>query len=364
MGGSNPPRDVCDLGQTVIRAGSTPPSGALDDYGSLAVCSPCERAGAPDRGPQYEQHPSGRPSDSRGEVVAGLSGTGRPADDLYLMAHHEVSGKPSVQPRALGLGLAGGLLAELMLGGNVRLVPAGAVVEAGRPPPEDGLARSVLGLVAGERERRPVRDWLLFVARTAAGELGRRLEQSGYVTQAGGRRLWRSGRWVPVDADWAFAPLLRVRSALDATRPLSAQGRCWPPAVFTAPTAAPLRELLENGYDPATLAAVNRDYGDQWPVEHIDPGTAWVALSHGDGGLIQVVAANDLESLRCSLGRSPDEVTGERRTSISLGPDSYRQASKARVQPWATASRGACVLPSPGLGRASGAGLALRPPGR
>jgi hypothetical protein len=156
--------------------------------------------------------------------VPGLSGTGRLADDLYLMAHHEVSGKPYVQPRALGLGLAGGLLAELMLLDNISLVPHGVVVVADRAAPEDGLARSVLGLIVGEHERRPVRDWLLFVARTAAGELARRLEQSGYVTQAGGRGPWRSGRWVPVNADWAFAPLLRARPALDATRPLSVQG--------------------------------------------------------------------------------------------------------------------------------------------
>ena len=51
--------------------------------------------------------------------MPGLSGTGRVADDLYLMAHHEISGKPYVQPRALGLGLAGGLLADLMLAGHI-----------------------------------------------------------------------------------------------------------------------------------------------------------------------------------------------------------------------------------------------------
>jgi Golgi phosphoprotein 3 (GPP34) len=53
--------------------------------------------------------------------VPGLSGTGRVADDLYLMAHHEISGKPYVQSRALSLGLAGGLLAELMLAGQIGL---------------------------------------------------------------------------------------------------------------------------------------------------------------------------------------------------------------------------------------------------
>jgi hypothetical protein len=99
-----------------------------------------------------------------------------------------------------------------------------------------------------------------------------------------------------------------------------------PPAVFTAPTVAALRELLEHGYDPATLGAVNRDYGGEWQIEHIDPGSAWIALSRGDDDLIQVIAANDLGTLRGSLGRSPDEVpgaaTGERGTSITPGPDS------------------------------------------
>lgn len=35
-----------------------------------------------------------------------LSGTGRVADDLYFLAHHEVTGKPFLQRRTLGIGLA------------------------------------------------------------------------------------------------------------------------------------------------------------------------------------------------------------------------------------------------------------------
>ncbi len=35
----------------------------------------------------------------RDTVSAGLGGTGLAADDLYLMAHHEVSGKLLLQPR-------------------------------------------------------------------------------------------------------------------------------------------------------------------------------------------------------------------------------------------------------------------------
>ena len=154
-------------------------------------------------------------------MSAGLSGTGRVADDLYLMAHHEVTGKPFVQPRALGTGLAGGLLGELMLGASISLRPDGAVLP-GRTWPEDELARHLRDLIAAEREPHPVGEWLLFLARTAANDVAERLERSGYVTRSGGRR--RPERWVPVDPDWAFSPLLRVRSALDPARPLSAHG--------------------------------------------------------------------------------------------------------------------------------------------
>jgi hypothetical protein len=154
--------------------------------------------------------------------VTGLSGTGRLADDLYLMAHHEATGRPHLQPRAAGLGLAGALLAELMLAGSIGL-RAGQVVTSGAPAPHDELTRSVLGLVAGEPERHPARDWLLFLARTAADGIAGRLARSGYLTRDSSRRPFHSRLWVPADPDSAFAPLLRVKAALDPARPATAQ---------------------------------------------------------------------------------------------------------------------------------------------
>ncbi|HEV2376184.1 MAG TPA: GPP34 family phosphoprotein [Streptosporangiaceae bacterium] len=153
--------------------------------------------------------------------VAGLSGTGLLADDLYLVAHHEVSGKPYVQPRALGLGLAGGLLAELVLAGHVG-VWRDEVVVAGHVPSEEGLAGRLISLVASEHERHPVRDWLLFLSPTVGTDVAKRLEHAGYLRRAGSR--WHRERWAPMDPDWAFAPLLRVWAALDPTRPLTARG--------------------------------------------------------------------------------------------------------------------------------------------
>jgi len=170
----------------------------------------------------HERHGPGHVSrhGHLGPLNSGLSGTGRVGDDLYLMAHHDMTGKPLLETRGLGLGLAGALLAELMLGRSAGLQPDGTVA-VGRTWPADELAQRVHRLIAAEQPL-TVRDWLGFLALTAPNDVARRLGQAGYLAQARRRLPWRRPRWVPVDPDWAFAPLLRVRSALDPSRPFSA----------------------------------------------------------------------------------------------------------------------------------------------
>jgi hypothetical protein len=154
--------------------------------------------------------------------VTSLSGTGRLADDLYLLSHHEITGKPHLQPRALGLGLAGGLLAELLLSGSINLW-RGTIVTADGVPPRDDIARSVLNRVHSERQQLVARDWLLFLGHTAVRDVARRLEQAGYLTRIATRRFSRTERWVPADPDCAFAPMVRVKSVMESFQPVSAQ---------------------------------------------------------------------------------------------------------------------------------------------
>jgi hypothetical protein len=109
-----------------------------------------------------------------------------------------------------------------MLAGKIYLQPERVMV-ADRSAPEDPLARSVLELVVSEPGQLTARDWLMFLARNAAEDVAGRLEQSGYLTRVSSRRPWRGQRWVPVDSDCAFAPFLRAKSALDSSRPVTAQ---------------------------------------------------------------------------------------------------------------------------------------------
>lgn len=153
-----------------------------------------------------------------------LTGTGRIADELYLLAHDDVTGKSFLQPRALGIGLAGALLAELMLADAVR-IRAGRIELPSRGPDldlgRDPVGRHVLGLLLAERESHPLRDWLLFFGADAEENVARRLSRAGYVAEVSCGRLWRKHRWVPADPDCAFAPLIRVKTVLEHTRPMA-----------------------------------------------------------------------------------------------------------------------------------------------
>jgi hypothetical protein len=152
-----------------------------------------------------------------GPLDAGLSGTGLVADDLYLLAHDDRTGKPLLPPRPLGTGLAGALLAELMLARCIGLRSDTAVVISQDAPPA-AVAGHMLRQIAGEPSPLPVRAWLGFLTRSAARDVALRLERAGYLTPVRSRVPGRPGRMVPVNPDWAFAPMLRVRSALDRAR--------------------------------------------------------------------------------------------------------------------------------------------------
>jgi hypothetical protein len=80
-----------------------------------------------------------------------------------------------------------------------------------------------------------------------------------------------------------------------------------PPAVLTAATIPALRELLEHGYDTAALAALTRDF-TAWQIEHVDPGSTWVAISRDRPA--QVITASDLDGLRASLAHAQHDTSG------------------------------------------------------
>jgi hypothetical protein len=153
-----------------------------------------------------------------------LAGTGRIADDLWLIAHHEVTGRPHLSRRAIGVGMAGGLLAELLAvevpavtvhrGYVLPLRNRNGTLVAMSVRPDEPVAAHVLDAIVSEPTPLPARDWLLYLGKTAAASVAGRLERSGYVA----RLRWRL---VPVNADWSHCALLRAHRALDPARTLT-----------------------------------------------------------------------------------------------------------------------------------------------
>lgn len=152
------------------------------------------------------------------------------ADDLYLIAHHEVTGRPYLALRVLGIGLAGGLLAELMAAdratatlhrGYVVLTRDGMnglIAQYVRPA--EPVAQHVLDRIMSEPRARPAREWLLFLGQSAEAEVEGRLQIAGYLDVPASRVPWRTPRPVPGDRDWAYCALQRALGALDlAKRP-------------------------------------------------------------------------------------------------------------------------------------------------
>jgi Golgi phosphoprotein 3 (GPP34) len=204
----------------------------------LAILSALAVAG----GVMHERHtlrPAGR--GYPGPLGAGLSGTGLVADDLYLMAHVDRTGRPRLQPRPLGIGLAGALLTELMLAGWIGLRRDSAVVIIPGVPQDAAMRHALMRQIADEPGPQPVQAWLRFLARGAARDVAVRLEQAGYLEHVRSRIPGRQGRWVPVNPDWAFAPMPRVRSALDPARPVTPHGA----ALAGLAVACGLRFLLD-----------------------------------------------------------------------------------------------------------------------
>jgi hypothetical protein len=110
------------------------------------------------------------------------------ADEFFLIAHEERTGRSRLHPRATALGLAAALIGELMLMGRVRLSD-GDLYVVSRNPPTDALAHEVMELLVAQPQHRDLGTWLAFLAQDSAAKVGERLTRAGTVEPVTRRRL-------------------------------------------------------------------------------------------------------------------------------------------------------------------------------
>jgi hypothetical protein len=144
------------------------------------------------------------------------------ANTLWWIAHDDHGGLRRPR-RVVGLGLAAGLLSELVLSEKITVWKSRVVV-CNRAPPADPIAQRLYDEILMDREH-GLRDWMDAAAVYALEWVAARLLHAGLVRPSRSRA--RLGRRVmvypPVRVLSAAAPTAQIALALERREPLSAE---------------------------------------------------------------------------------------------------------------------------------------------
>ncbi len=138
------------------------------------------------------------------------------ADDFFCIVLDEHTGWPRAAPKVASVGLASGLLAELVVAGYA-VIDENGIHARNVQPPDEPLARQVHEILLGRPQHRDIGIWLSYLAQDAFDDIGERLTAQGVVAPVRKRRLTGSRTvYMPQDLN-AFA-WPGVRIAGDLTR--------------------------------------------------------------------------------------------------------------------------------------------------
>jgi len=146
------------------------------------------------------------------------------SDEYWLLSHHDYDGKKLVDDEVLQVGLAGAVLAELMLAGRLDIVDKRVMVRDARPT-GDPVLDVVTSMIGNTRQILSPMKWAQQVSDSeySLGDqwggkpisltdaVGRRLEAAGLVEEQQVRAMFRTTtRLVPVSWQGAAAPAIRI----------------------------------------------------------------------------------------------------------------------------------------------------------
>ncbi|MGH3731488.1 MAG: GPP34 family phosphoprotein [Micromonosporaceae bacterium] len=138
-------------------------------------------------------------------------------DDYFEIAHNPDTGRARLNPVALGLGLAAGLLCEQIVDGWI-VVSDGVVHPLRhREVPGESLQRRVYDLICAEPARLSIDDWLRYLSRGAHHRVGvRMVHVYGYQAETVRTGLLRRPVrvYLPVDPGRAAYTAVRLRNAV------------------------------------------------------------------------------------------------------------------------------------------------------
>lgn len=148
----------------------------------------------------------------------------RLADNYWLIAHDE-RGRGHVSQHAIGLGLAGSILGELLLFDKITFTPHGALQVLNGAPPPDRVGATVLDHIKTELVNPngvvQIRDWINYLSGVGYSWVAQRLLDIHVVEQVRERQgLRKVIQYRVVDLNDAMLPAVHVASRLRAREPL------------------------------------------------------------------------------------------------------------------------------------------------
>ena len=133
------------------------------------------------------------------------------ADELWLVSHSEHSGRPRITENFIGLGLAGAVLAELLMGGQIVLTEQQHVIATDvRPLADDLVTGWALSEITRTRTTVPVGRWINHLHDQVAPNVAQRLVEARLVEYVKAGLFGRKQRVVPRDPNAATSPRIRL----------------------------------------------------------------------------------------------------------------------------------------------------------
>ncbi|CAM3363360.1 GOLPH3/VPS74 family protein [Stackebrandtia soli] len=141
------------------------------------------------------------------------------ADECWLVAHDDVTGRSLLPPRIAGVAAAAGLMCE-MIHARIVAIDSGRFAVRNRKPSPDLLQHTITDFLM--RESHPIDTWLRFFARTAEDDVAKRLIRRGVLEEQRSRSILgkTKRRFVPMAATRAAWPTARLAKRLSRAQPV------------------------------------------------------------------------------------------------------------------------------------------------
>lgn len=188
----------------------------------------------------------------------------RLGDEFFLVSHDQLTGRPALSRRILGLGLVAALLGELMIDGRIALRHERVTLVDGSGR-GDGPGDFLVDSIAEQKTPHPVRTWVKNLSDIAHELVARRLVERGTVRRVRARLLPRADTF-PVAKREAVQPLLTLDAVLRGQRRPTDQQRL----LTTLLGVAGVEHVLAADLDRCLVRAAVAELADGLPADLIE----------------------------------------------------------------------------------------------